>query len=75
MKSLWKIAEFQEVVPRKNPDLILACETKLSVDQATYSFLPPNYIAYRKDRIEHRGGVIRWSTKMISLCPNQPFLI
>ena len=48
LKSLGKIAEFQEIVMRKKPDLILACETKLSVDQATYSFLPPNYIAYMR---------------------------
>ena len=58
LKSLGKIAEFQEIVTRKSPDLILACETKLSNDQATYSFLPPNYIAYRKDRNEHGGGVM-----------------
>ena len=58
LKSLGKIAEFQEIVTRKNIDLILACETKLSVDQATYSFLRPNYIAYRKDRNEHGGGVL-----------------
>ena len=58
LKSLGKIAEFQEIVTRKTPDLILACETKLSIDQATYSFLPPNYIAYRKDRNEHGGGVL-----------------
>ena len=37
---------------------VRACETKLSNDQATYSFLPPNYIAYRKDRNEHGGGVM-----------------
>ena len=58
LKSLGKIAEFQEIVTRKSPDLILACETKLSNDQATYSFLLPNYIAYRKDRNEHGGGVM-----------------
>ena len=58
LKSIGKIAEFQETLTRKNPDLILACENKLSADQASYSFLLPNYIAYRKDRNEHGGGVM-----------------
>ena len=72
LKSFGRIAEFQEIVTRKKPDLILAYETKLSVDQATYSFLPPNYIAYRKDM--NMEEVYCWPTKMISLCPSQPFL-
>jgi len=58
LKSLTKVAEFQEIVRRKSPDLILTCETKLSSDQATYSFLPPDYVAYRKDRSQHGGGVM-----------------
>ena len=41
-----------------NPYLVMACETKLSIGQTTYCFLPPNYVGYRKYWTEHGGSVM-----------------
>jgi len=67
LKGLGKVAEFQEIIDRKSPDLILTCETKLGPEQATYSFLPPDYVAYRKDRSQHGGGVMLAHKQNISM--------
>ena len=42
-----------------NPDITFLVETiKLDSNYQTYSFLPPNYVAIRKDRNAHGGGVL-----------------
>ena len=52
----WQI--LLNLVKYNNPDIIFLVETKLDANYATYSFLPPNYEAIRKDMNVHGGGVL-----------------
>ena len=56
VKSIEKATQLKATIQSKNPDR--NPETKLDANYATYSFLPPNYEAIRKDRNVHGGGVL-----------------
>ena len=58
VKSIEKATQLKATIQYNNPDIIFLVETKLDANYATYSFLPPNYEAIRKDRSVHGGGVL-----------------
>ena len=58
VKSIEKATQLKATIQYNNPDIIFLVETKLDANYATYSFLPPNYEAIRKDRNVHGGGVL-----------------
>ena len=58
VKSTLKVSELQATIHSTNPDILFLVETKLDSSIPTYSFLPTNYEAIRKDRNAHGGGVL-----------------
>ena len=58
VKSIEKATQLKATIHYSNPDIIFLVETKLDSNYQTYSFLPPNYVAIRKDRNAHGGGVL-----------------
>ena len=58
VKSIEKATQLKATNHYSNPDIIFLVETKLDSNYQTYSFLPPNYVAIRKDRNAHGGGVL-----------------
>ena len=58
VKSIEKATQLKATIHYSNPDIIYLVETKLDSNYQTYSFLPPNYEAIRKDRNAHGGGVL-----------------
>ena len=58
VKSIEKATQLKATIHYSNPDIIFLVETKLDSNYQTYSFLPPNYEAIRKDRNAHGGGVL-----------------
>ena len=58
VKSIEKATQLKATIHYSNPDIIFLVETKLDSNYQTYSFLPPNYVAIRKDRNAHSGGVL-----------------
>ena len=58
VKSITKIAQLKTTIQSNNPDIMFLVETKIDENYPTYSFLPPNYKAIRKDRSIHGGGVL-----------------
>ena len=58
VKSIEKATQLKATIHYSNPDIIFLVETKLDSNYQTYSFLPPNYVAIRKDRNSHGGGVL-----------------
>ena len=58
LKSLGKIASFNAILQEQNPDVVFACETKLSPNIASYSIFPKNFTIFRNDRNENGGGVL-----------------
>ena len=58
VKSIEKATQLKATIHYSNPDVIFLVETKLDSNYQTYSFLPPNYVAIRKDRNAHGGGVL-----------------
>ena len=58
VKSIEKATQLKATIHYSNPDLVFLVETKLDSNYQTYSFLPPNYVAIRKDRNAHGGGVL-----------------
>ena len=58
IKSIEKATQLKATIHYSNPDKIFLVETKLDSNYQTYSFLPPNYEAIRKDRNAHGGGVL-----------------
>ena len=58
VKSIEKSTQLKATIHYSNPDIIFLVETKLDSNYQTYSFLPPNYVAIRKDRNAHGGGVL-----------------
>ena len=58
VKSITKIAQLKTTIQSNNPDIMFLVETKIDENYPTYSFLPPNYNAIRKDRSIHGGGVL-----------------
>ena len=57
VKSIETATQLKATILYSNPDIIFLVESKLDSNYQTYSFLPPNYVAIRKDRNAH-GGVI-----------------
>ena len=57
VKSIEKATQLKATIQYNNPDITFLVETKLDANYATYSFLPLNYEATRKDRNVHGGGV------------------
>ena len=53
-----KSTQLKAAIQYNNPEIIFLVETKLHANYSTYSFLPPNYEAIRKDRNVHGGGVL-----------------
>ena len=58
VKSIEKATQLKATIHYSNPDIIFPVETKLDSNYQTYSFLPPNYVAIRKDRNAHGGDVL-----------------
>ena len=58
IKSTAKVSQLQATQNLTNPDIFFLVETKLDSSIPTYSFLPTNYEAIRKDRNTHGGGVL-----------------
>ena len=58
VKSIEKATQLKATIHYSNPDITFLVETKLDKNYQTYSFLPPNYVAIRKDRNAHGGGVL-----------------
>ena len=58
VKSIAKTTQLKTTIHSNNPDIIFLVETKIDENYPTYSFLPPNYSAIRKDRNTHGGGVL-----------------
>ena len=58
IRSIEKATQLKATIQSNNPDIIFLVETKLDENYATYSFLPHNYEAIRKDRNVHGGA---WS--------------
>ena len=58
VKSIEKATQLKFTIHYSNPDIMFLVETKLDSNYQTYSFLPPNYVAIRKDRNAHGGGVL-----------------
>ena len=58
VESIEKATQLKATIHYSNPDIIFLVETKLDSNYQTYSFLPPNYVAIRKDRNAHGGGVL-----------------
>ncbi|MBA1446886.1 MAG: endonuclease/exonuclease/phosphatase family protein [Gammaproteobacteria bacterium] len=58
VKSIAKTTQLKTTIQTNNPDIIFLVETKIDENYPTYSFLPPNYNAIRKDRNAHGGGVL-----------------
>ena len=58
VKSIEKASQLKATIHYSNPDIIFLVETKLDSNYQTYSFLSPNYVAIRKDRNAHGGGVL-----------------
>ena len=58
VKSIEKATQLKATIHYSNPDIIFLVETKLDSNYQTYSFLPPNYVAIRKYRNAHGGGVL-----------------
>ena len=58
VKSIEKATQLKATIHYSNKDIIFLVETKLDSNYQTYSFLPPNYVAIRKDRNAHGGGVL-----------------
>ena len=58
VKRIEKATQLKATNHYSNPDIIFLVETKLDSIYQTYSFLPPNYVAIRKDRNAHGGGVL-----------------
>ena len=58
VKSIEKATQLKATIHYSNPEIIFLVETKLDSNYQTYSFLPPNYVAIRKDRNAHGGGVL-----------------
>ena len=58
MKSITKTTQLKTTIQSNNPDIMFVVETKIDENYPTYSFLPPNYTAIRKDRSIHGGGVL-----------------
>jgi len=56
VKSTVKVYQLQATIHSPNPDILFLMETKLDSSIPTYSFLPTNYEAIRKDRNAHGGG-------------------
>ena len=55
---LLNLVKLKTSIQYNNPDIIFLVETKVDANYASYSFLPPNYEAIRKDRNVHGGGVL-----------------
>jgi hypothetical protein len=53
-----KPAEIANICDYTTPDIIIMSETKLDKSAYTAEFLPTNYVAIRKDRTRHGGGVL-----------------
>ena len=58
VKGIEKATQLKATIHYSNPDIIFLVETKLESNYQTYSFLPPNYVAIRKYRNAHGGGVL-----------------
>jgi exonuclease III len=58
VKSTVKVSQLQATINSTNPDILFLVETKLDSSIPTYSFLPINYEAIRKDRNAHGRGVL-----------------
>jgi exonuclease III len=58
IKSITKTTQLKTTIQSNNPDIMFLVETKIDENYPTYSFLPPNYNAIRKDRSIHGGGVL-----------------
>ena len=58
VKSNAKVAQLNTLISTHSPDAIFLVETKVDDTVPTYSFLPSNYQAIRKDRDSHGGGVL-----------------
>ncbi|KAK2171933.1 hypothetical protein NP493_1014g01000 [Ridgeia piscesae] len=58
IKSITKTTQLKTTFQSNNPDIIFLVETQIDKNYPTYSFLPPNYNAIRKDRSIHGGGVL-----------------
>ena len=58
VNSIEKATQLKATIHYSDPDIIFLVETKLDNNYQTYSFLPPNYVAIRKDRNAHGGGVL-----------------
>ena len=58
VKNIEKATQLKATMHYSNPDIIFLLETKLDSNYQSYSFLPPNYVAIRKDRNAHGGGVL-----------------
>ena len=58
IKSITKTTQLKTTIQSNNPDIMFLVETKIDKNYPTYSFLPPNYNAIRKDTSIHGGGVL-----------------
>ena len=58
VKRIEKATQLKATFHYSNPDIIFLVATKLDSNYQTYPFLPPNYVAIRKDRNAHGGGVL-----------------
>ena len=56
IRSEDKAREFRIFVREHNPDVIMGTESWLSPDVYDAEVFPPNYVTYRKDRIDRLGG-------------------
>ena len=71
LKGPSRFSEFQILLDFHKPNIILGCESKLHCEVPTYSFFPPTYSVFRKDRNRNGGGVFQ-AIKSEIVCEEMP---
>ena len=71
LKGPSRFSEFQILLYFHKPNIILGCESKLDCEVPTYSFFPPIYSVFRKDRNRNGGGVFQ-AIKSEIVCEEMP---
>ena len=71
LKGPSRFSKFQILLDFHKPNIILGCESKLDCEVPTYSFFPPIYSVFRKDRNRNGGGVFQ-AIKSEIVCEEMP---
>ena len=71
LKGPSRFSELQILLDFHKPNIILGCESKLDCEVPTYSFFPPIYSVFRKDRNRNGGGVFQ-AIKSEIVCEEMP---